>query len=62
MSIKKVMYAIFFTNQGSAIQIVGKYANAKFYKGKVLNKLKKKYISKTVDQQLVFVVSGEVVA
>lgn len=44
MSVKKVMYAIFFTNQGHAIQIAvpkGKSVNAKFYKGKVLHKLKK---------------------
>jgi hypothetical protein len=36
MSVKKVMYVIFFTNQGHAIQIAvpkGKYVNAKFYKG-----------------------------
>ena len=41
-SIKKVMYVIFFTNQGPAIQIAipkGKSVNAKFYKGKVLHKL-----------------------
>ena len=44
MSIKKVMYVIFFTNQGPAIQITvlkSKSVNAKFYKGKVLPKLKK---------------------
>ena len=44
MSVKKVMYVIFFTNQGHVIQIVvpkGKSVNAKFYKGKVLLKLKK---------------------
>ena len=37
MSIKKVMYVIFFTNQGPAIQIAvpkGKSVNARFYKGK----------------------------
>ena len=42
MSIKKVMYVIFFTNQGPAIQIAipkGKSVNAKLYKGKVLHKL-----------------------
>ena len=44
MSIKKVMYVIFFTNQGPAIQIAvpkGKSVNARFYKGNVLHKLKK---------------------
>ena len=44
MSVKKVMYVIFFTNQGPAIQIAvskGKSVNAKFYKGKVLHKIKK---------------------
>ena len=38
MSIKKVMYVIFFTNQGPAIQIAvpkGKSVNARFYKGNV---------------------------
>jgi hypothetical protein len=56
---KKVMFVIFFTNQGHTIQIavpMGKSVNAKFYKGKVLYKLKKYF--KTVDEQLVFVVSG----
>ena len=41
MSIKKVMYVIFFTNQGPAIQIAvpkGKSANSRFYKGNVLHK------------------------
>ena len=44
MSIKKVMYVVFFTNQGPAIQIAvpkGKSVNARFCKGKVLHKLKK---------------------
>ena len=44
MSVKKVMYAIFFSNQGPAIQVAvpkGKSVNAKFYKNKVLRKLKK---------------------
>ena len=48
ISIKKVMYAIFFTNQGPAIQIAvpkGKSANARFYKGNVLHKLKKYFLS-----------------
>ena len=48
MSIKKVMYVIFFTNQGPAIQIAvpkGKSVNAKFYKGKVLHKLKKYFLN-----------------
>ena len=49
MSIKKVMYVIFFTNQGPAIQIAvpkGKYVNARFYKGNVLHKLKKYFLSR----------------
>jgi hypothetical protein len=53
------MCVIYFTNQGPAIQIAtpkGKSVNAKFYKGKVLRKLRN--ISKTVDQQLISVVSG----
>ena len=48
MSIKKVMYVIFFTNQGPAIQIAipkGKSVNARFYKGNVLHKLKKYFLS-----------------
>ena len=43
-SVIKVMYAIFFTNQGPAIQIAvpkGKSVNSKFYRGAVLKKLKK---------------------
>ena len=47
-SIKKVMYVIFFTNQGPAIQIAvpkGKSVNARFYKGNVLHKLKKYFLS-----------------
>jgi hypothetical protein len=42
MSVKKVIYAIFFTNQGHAIQISepkGKSVNAKFYMGKGLYRL-----------------------
>ena len=49
MSIKKVMYVIFFTNQGPAIQIAvpkGKSINARFYKGNVLHKLKKYFLSR----------------
>ena len=49
MSIKKVMYVIFFTNQGPAIQIAvlkGKSVNARFYKGKVLHKLKKYFLNR----------------
>ena len=48
MSIKKVMYVILFTNQGPAIQIVvpkDKSVNARFYKGKVLHKLKKYFLN-----------------
>ena len=48
MSIKKVMYVIFFTNQGPAIQTAvpkGKSVNARFYKGNVLHKLKKNFLS-----------------
>ena len=43
MSVRKVMYAIFFSNQGPAIQIAvkGKSVNSKVYKGVVLKKLKK---------------------
>ena len=43
------MYVIFFTNQGPAIQIAvpkGKSVNAKFYKGKVLHKLKKYFLNR----------------
>ena len=42
MSIKKVIYVIFFTNQGPAVQIAvpkGKSVNARFYKANVLHKL-----------------------
>ena len=49
MSIKKVMYVIFFTNQGPAIQIAvpkGKYVYARFYKGYVLHKLKEFFLSR----------------
>lgn len=44
MSVKKVMYVIFFSNQGPAFQIVvpkGKSVNANFYKNVVLKKMKK---------------------
>ena len=49
MSIKKVMYVIFFTNQGPAIQIAVpkcNSVNARFYKGKVLHKLKKYFLNR----------------
>ena len=49
MSIKKVMYVIFFTNQGPAIQIAipkCKSVNARLYKGNVLHKLKKYFLSR----------------
>ena len=49
MSTEKVMYVIFFTNQGPAIQIAvpkGKSLNAKFYKGKLLHKLKKYFLNR----------------
>ena len=48
MNIKKVMHVIFFTNQGPAIQIAvpkGKSVNARFYKGNVLHKLNKYFLS-----------------
>ena len=56
---KGKMYVISFTNQGPAIQIAvpkGKSVNAKFYKGKVLHKLKKYFLNRR--QKLVSVVSG----
>ena len=43
------MYVIYFTNQGPAIQIAvlnGKSVNARFYKGNVLHKLKKYFLSR----------------
>ena len=49
MRIKKVMYVIFFTNQGPAIQIAlpkGKSVNTRFCKGNVLHKLKKYFLSR----------------
>ena len=49
MSFKKIMYVIFFTNQGPAIQIAvpkGKSVNARLYKGNVLHKLKKYFLSR----------------
>ena len=48
MSITKVMYVIFFTYQGPAIQIAvpkGISVNARFYKSNVLHKLKKYFLS-----------------
>ena len=47
MSIQKVIYVIFSTNQGPAIQIAvpkGKSGDARFYKGNVLHKLKKYFL------------------
>ena len=47
ISIKKVIFL--FTNQGPAIQIAvpkGKSVNARFYKGNVLHKLKKYFLSR----------------
>ena len=49
MNIKKVMHVIFFTNQIPAIKIAvpkGKSVNARFYKGNVLHKLKKYFLSR----------------
>ena len=49
MSTKKVMYVIVFTNQGPAIQIAvpkSSSVNARFYKGNVLHKLKKYFLSR----------------
>ena len=46
---QKVMYVIFFTNQGPAIQIAvpkDKSVNARFYKGKILHKLKKYFLNR----------------
>ena len=43
ISVQKIMYAIFFSTQGPAIQIAvpkGKGVTGKFYRDKVLNKLK----------------------
>jgi histone-lysine N-methyltransferase SETMAR len=57
MSVKKVMHVIFFTNQDLSIQVAvskGKSVNAKFYKVKILHKLKKNN-SKTVNKQMVSV-------
>ena len=56
MSIKKVMYVIFFTNLCLAIQIAvpkGKSLNARFYKGYVLHKLKKYFLSRQKATQVV---------
>ena len=44
-----VVYVIFFTNQGPAIQtavLKGKSVNARIYKGNVLHKLKKYFLSR----------------
>ena len=44
MSVKKVMYAVFFSMQGTAIQIAvpkGKGVTGKFYRDKVLKPLKR---------------------
>ena len=49
MSIKKVMYVIFFTNQGPAILIAlpkGKSIYTRFNKGNALHKLKKYFLSR----------------
>ena len=49
LSIKKVMYVIFFANQGPAFHIAVpkcKSVNARFYKGNVLHKLKKYFLSR----------------
>ena len=49
ISIKKVMYVIFFTNQGPDIQTAvpkGRSVNARFNKGNVLHKLKKYFLSR----------------
>ena len=43
------MYVMFFTNQGPAVQIAvpkGKSVNARLYKGTVLHKLKKYFLSR----------------
>ena len=41
-----VMYVIFFTNQGPAIQIAVPKGKSGFYKGKVLHKLKKYFFNR----------------
>ena len=46
MSIKMVMYVIFSTNQGPAIQIVLPKGKSGFYKGKDLHKLKKYFLNR----------------
>ena len=49
MSIKTVMHVIFFINQGPDFQIAvpkGKFVNARFYKGNVIHKLKKYFLSR----------------
>ena len=49
MSVKKVMYVVFFTNQGPAFQIAvpkGKSVNTRFYKGNVLHNFKKCFLSR----------------
>ena len=45
ISIKMVLYVIFFTNQGPAIQIAVPKCKSGFYKGKVLHKLKKYFLN-----------------
>ena len=49
MSVKKVMYVMFFTNKGKALQIVvpnGKSVAAKFYKNVILRKLENYFLKK----------------
>ena len=49
MSIKKVIFVIFFKNQGPTIQVAvpkGKSVNARFYTGNVLHKLQKYFLSR----------------
>jgi hypothetical protein len=58
LSVKKVMYVVFSTNQGPAIQIAtpkGKSINANFKKARSFINLRN--ISKTADQQLVSLMS-----
>ena len=49
MSIKKVFYVIFFTNKPLLFSLPhpkGNFVNARFYKGKVLHKLKKYFLNR----------------
>lgn len=49
LSVKKVLYVIFFTNKGKALQIPvpkGKSVTAKFYKNVVLKKLEKYFLKR----------------